>query len=103
MLAIRQAVLGERHPDTAESLNNLAELLRSQGDSAAAKPLYEQALAIRKAALGERHPDTATSLNNLAGLFYRRGTTPPPSPSTSRPWRSARQRWASATPTPPKA
>ena len=43
-LAIRQAVLGERHPDTAASLNNLAGLLEAQGDSAAAKPLFEQAL-----------------------------------------------------------
>ena len=39
---------------------------RRQGDYAAAKPLYEQALAIRKEVLGERHPDYATSLNNLA-------------------------------------
>ena len=72
-LALRQAVLGERHPDTATSLNNLALLLRSQGDYAAAKPLYEQALAITKAVLGERHPDTATSLNNLAALFQAQG------------------------------
>ena len=62
-------MLGERHPDTAASLNNLAVLLEAQGDYAAAKPLYEQALAIHKAVLGERHPDTATSLNNLAGLL----------------------------------
>ena len=96
-------VLGERHPDTATSLNNLAVLLEAQGDYAAAKPLYEQALAIHKAALGERHPDTANSLNNLAVLLGRRGTTPPPSPSSSRPWPSARRRWASATPTPPPA
>ncbi|MBV8381181.1 MAG: tetratricopeptide repeat protein, partial [Planctomycetaceae bacterium] len=72
-LAIREAALGARHPDTAQSLNNLALLLKSQGDYAAAKPLYEQALAIRKAVLGARHPDTATSLNNLAGLLQAQG------------------------------
>ena len=66
-------MLGERHPDTAPSLNNLAELLDEQGDYAAAKPLYEQALAIRKAVLGERHPDTAQSLNNLAALLESQG------------------------------
>ena len=72
-LAIHKAVLGERHPDTALSLNNLALLLEAQGDYAAAKPLYEQALAINKAVYGERHPDTATSLNNLATLLWAQG------------------------------
>ena len=101
-LATSQAVLGERHPDTALSLNNLAGLLQAQGDYAAAKPLYEQALAIDKEALGEKHPGYATYLNNLASLLKAQGTTPPPSPSTSRLWRSARRCSASATPTPPK-
>ena len=45
-----------RHPDTAASLNNLAYLLQAQGDYAAAKPLYEQALAIRKEVLGGATP-----------------------------------------------
>ncbi|MBV8556040.1 MAG: tetratricopeptide repeat-containing protein, partial [Planctomycetaceae bacterium] len=72
-LAIRQQVLGARHPDTAQSLNNLALLLKSQGDYAAAKPLYEQALAIDKVALGEKHPGYATDLNNLAALLEAQG------------------------------
>jgi CHAT domain-containing protein/Tfp pilus assembly protein PilF len=72
-LAIRQAVLGPRHPDTALSLNNLGYLLLAQGDYASARPLYEQALAIYKAVQGERHPDTALSLNNLAYLLYSQG------------------------------
>ena len=41
-------MLGERHPDTATSLNNLAYLLEAQGDYAAAKPLYEQAVDISR-------------------------------------------------------
>ena len=48
-------------------------MLESQGDYAAARPLYEQALAIRKEVLGERHPDYATSLNNLAVLLQSQG------------------------------
>jgi hypothetical protein len=33
-LAIREKALGPDHPDTAMSLNNLASLLRDQGDRA---------------------------------------------------------------------
>ncbi len=72
-LAIREEVLGERHPDYANSLNKLALLLKSQGDYARARPLYEQALAIRKEVLGERHSDYAQSLDNLAMLLSATG------------------------------
>ena len=72
-LAIREQVLGPEHPDTATSLNNLAFLLKDQGDRAAARPLHERALAIREKALGPEHPDTATSLNNLARLLQEQG------------------------------
>src|SRR5271166_7062680 len=60
-------------PDTAEGLNNLAGLLRVQGDLAGAWPLSERALAIREKALGPEHPDTAEGLNNLAGLLRVQG------------------------------
>jgi CHAT domain-containing protein/tetratricopeptide (TPR) repeat protein len=65
--------LGEKHPDYALSLNNLAYLYVSKGEHARALPLYEQALAILKAALGDKHPACATSLNNLALLHSSRG------------------------------
>jgi tetratricopeptide (TPR) repeat protein len=45
-LAIREKVLGAEHPDTTESLNDLASLLQAQGDLAAARPVHERALAI---------------------------------------------------------
>ncbi len=72
-LAIREKVLGAEHPDTAESLNNLAHLLHDQGDLAGARPLFERALAIREKVLGAEHPDTAESLNNLAHLLQAQG------------------------------
>ena len=72
-MAIREEALGEHHPDYALSLNDLAVLLQSQGDHAAARPLYERALAIREKALGTDHPDVSGSLNNLAVLYERQG------------------------------
>jgi tetratricopeptide (TPR) repeat protein len=61
--------LGEHHPRTATSLNNLAGLHDSRGNYSAALPLYQRALQIRQEQLGENHPDIATNLNNLAYLY----------------------------------
>jgi tetratricopeptide (TPR) repeat protein len=72
-LAIREKALGPEHPETAQSLNNLAALLQDQGDLAGARPLYERALAIREKALGPGQPGTAQSLNNLAALLQQQG------------------------------
>jgi tetratricopeptide (TPR) repeat protein len=72
-LAIRERALGPEHPHTATSLNDLAVLLKAQGDLAGARPLYERALAICERVLGPEHPDTALSLNNLAFLLRDAG------------------------------
>jgi len=60
-LTIREKALGPEHPDTASSHNDLALLLKAQGDLAAVRPLLERALAIREKTLGPEHPDTASS------------------------------------------
>ena len=72
-LANRRETLGEDHPDTAGSLNNLGVLLQDMGDLAGARPYFEQALAINRKALGEDHPSTAGSLNNLGSLLQATG------------------------------
>jgi tetratricopeptide (TPR) repeat protein len=72
-LTATQELLGERHPDVATSINNLAGLYCSQGRYEEAETLFKQALALRQELLGERHPNIATSLNNLAGLYYSQG------------------------------
>ena len=59
-------MLGEDHPDTLTSANNLAIDLRALGDHQAARELDEDTLARRRRVLGEDHPDTLTSANNLA-------------------------------------
>ncbi|HZW29178.1 MAG TPA: tetratricopeptide repeat protein, partial [Isosphaeraceae bacterium] len=73
LLEIRRKWLGEAHPVTALSSNNLAYDLDHQGKHAAAETLFRQALAIRLKALGEAHPDTAHSSNNLAHLLGAQG------------------------------
>jgi Flp pilus assembly protein TadD len=55
------------------SVNNLAALLQSKGDYAAAEPLYRRALESRERVLGPGHPDTLTSINNLAALLWSKG------------------------------
>jgi tetratricopeptide (TPR) repeat protein len=68
-LAIREKALGPKHPDTALSLNNLAQLYHAQGKYDQAVPLNQRALAICEEALGPEHQNTATTLNNLAELY----------------------------------
>jgi tetratricopeptide (TPR) repeat protein len=72
-LAIRKKTLGEEHPDTATSYNNLAGLYESMGVYEKAEQLYLKALKIREEVLGEEHPNTATTYNNLAGLYESMG------------------------------
>ncbi len=66
-------VLGAEHPDTAQSLNNLALLYAREGRYEQAEALYRGALASCVLVLGAEHPDTAQSLNNLALLYAREG------------------------------
>src|SRR5450755_1608167 len=72
-LAINEQQLGPNHPDTANSLNNLALLYDNQGKYEQAKLLYQRALTIYEQQLGPDHPDTASSLNNLALLYDNQG------------------------------
>ena len=68
-LEVAEQNVGPDHPDVATSLNNLAELYRTQGQYAQAEPLYKRSLAIREKVLGPDHPDVAVSLENLAYLY----------------------------------
>jgi Tfp pilus assembly protein PilF len=65
-LAAREKVLGKRHPDTAESYNNLALNLDDQGRHREAEVLLRRVLPWREEVLSPWHPDTAKSYNDLA-------------------------------------
>jgi hypothetical protein len=58
-------VLGDEHPQTVMSLNNLALTVHSQGDLQGARVLAERAFALSRRRLGEEHPDTLVSAWNL--------------------------------------
>lgn len=57
-LGIREQQLGGEHPDTAQSLHNLARLYHAQGKNAEAEPLFRRALAIYEKPVGRDHPET---------------------------------------------
>ena len=68
-----EEVLGEGHPDTLASRNNLAVAYESAGRLGEAIPLFEEVLADRVRVLGDDHPDTLTSRGNLAAAYYSAG------------------------------
>ena len=72
-LLIREAILGEDHPQVATSLNNLAFVNSELGSYAQALPLYERCIRIWEKALGPEHPTLASGLHNLAMLHRSLG------------------------------
>ncbi|MFJ4486560.1 tetratricopeptide repeat protein [Streptomyces longwoodensis] len=72
-LVQREQVLGDTHPSTLTSRNNLASAYESSGDLKRAIPLYEATLAQHEEILGGTHPDTLTSRNNLAYAYWSSG------------------------------
>ncbi len=72
-VAQHRQTVGERHPDYATSLNQLALLLIMHGDPQQAESLLRESLTIRQETLGEHHPDYATNLSSLGGLLWARG------------------------------
>jgi CHAT domain-containing protein len=76
VLAICRKVLGEEHPDTARSYNNLASNRHALGMYREAEEGYGKALAICRKALGEEHPHTAVCYNNLADNLNTLGKYP---------------------------
>jgi tetratricopeptide (TPR) repeat protein len=73
-LQLRKDRLGDRHPDVATSLNNLAVLRYNQNRFTEAESLLLQALEICQQVLGNAHPDTIgtqRSLENLRQAMHR--------------------------------
>jgi len=67
---LRRDRLGDDHPDTLTTANNLAVDLYWLGDFQQSRTLHEDTLTRRRRVLGDDHPDTLTSANNLGRDLY---------------------------------
>lgn len=65
VMETRKRVLGEEHPDTLTSMNNLAFTLKSQSRNEEAISLMNRCLKLRTQVLGPKRPNTKTSLEAL--------------------------------------
>jgi tetratricopeptide repeat protein/DUF2914 family protein len=79
---LQEASLGPRHPDLANTLNNLGivcEMTRKYDD---AEQYFRRAVSIARTSLPPEHPFVATSQNNLRDFCEARGkTVEPPAPA----------------------
>jgi tetratricopeptide (TPR) repeat protein len=72
-LSLKEAELGEDHPDVATSLNNLAQLYVMQKRDLEAAPLLERSLAIQGKALDAEHPVLGRTMTLLAEVYRHLG------------------------------
>ncbi|HYV20039.1 MAG TPA: serine/threonine-protein kinase [Verrucomicrobiae bacterium] len=72
-LATRRRVLGEEHPQTISSINQMGVLLDSQGKLQEAERYYREALEKSRRVNGEDHRETLTMINNMGYLMWAEG------------------------------
>jgi tetratricopeptide (TPR) repeat protein len=76
VLVARARLLGKEHPDTLNSMLNLASLYYTQNRYAKAEPLHRQVLRILAEfghRTGHEHPNFRTAINNYAVLLSAMG------------------------------
>jgi serine/threonine protein kinase len=74
--ALRHQALGPDHPDTLQSMNDIAEAYLALGRLPEALDLHEETLKLRRANLGLDHSDTFMSMNNVAKCYQGFGWWP---------------------------
>lgn len=65
VLQIREKCLGKDHLEVAQSLNNIAVLLKTVGNYDEAEALYKRSITIKEKALGQNHPQVYSSMYHL--------------------------------------
>ncbi|KAI2483772.1 AAA superfamily ATPase [Pyrenophora tritici-repentis] len=73
VMETRKTKLAADHPDTLNSMANLASTYRNQGRWDDAEKLFMQVMEASKTKLGADHPDTLTSMANLASTYMNQG------------------------------
>ena len=64
-----RATLGDRHPLTVTSMNNMAGLLQARGKLDEAATMCWAALEASREVLGDRHPSTLAAMNNMSRML----------------------------------
>jgi len=115
---LQEADLGPRHPDLANTLNNLGIVCEKTGKLADAEQYYRRAVSIARTSLPPDHPFVTTSQQNLRDFCAARGKPVEPSAApaaqgtaaavstaapASAPARSAPAPQQAASPAPPQA
>jgi tetratricopeptide (TPR) repeat protein len=69
VMQTRKRVLGDEHPDTLTSMNDLVSTYWKQGRWKKAEELQVQVIQTEKRVLGDEHPDTLGSITNLVSTY----------------------------------
>jgi tetratricopeptide (TPR) repeat protein len=72
-LAIRRNILGDTHPDVANTLSLLADRIRQRGDVNESHYILKAAISIQGKLLGEQHPAWIDSMRVLALVLESEG------------------------------
>jgi serine/threonine protein kinase/tetratricopeptide (TPR) repeat protein len=71
--ATQQTLLGSNHPETLQTMHDLAGAYEEAGERGKAFTLLKQVLARRKAKLGADDPSTLQTMDALAGMYQEAG------------------------------
>jgi tetratricopeptide (TPR) repeat protein len=72
-LVIQEKMLGNGHPDTTVTYNNIASIYENKGDYAKALEWCMNNLRICEKIFGKEHLNTASAYNNIALIYSRQG------------------------------
>ncbi|MCX6632563.1 MAG: serine/threonine-protein kinase, partial [Candidatus Solibacter sp.] len=75
-LELRRKTLGEQHPETLQTIEELGQALMEEGNFAESERYLVQALQARRTTLGENHPATLSAKQNVAKLRSRQSRYP---------------------------